>query len=952
VAVVFGNPFVFRVKRPMNQQNLPKATESELFELLIENVKDYAIFIVDPQNRVRSWNPGAQRLLGYAEEEIIGQSASRFFTEEDIADEVPQREMARALETGRGEGDRWHLRKDGSRFWAGGTITPLRDEERKLWGFAKIMRDRTLLKRHEDALKESLAYAEAVVETVRKPLLVLGADLRVKTANHAFYHTFRVSAHDTEGRLIYHLGDHQWDIPQLRTLLEDVLPANTSFEGFEMEHQFGVVGRKVLLLNARRLRHEDEGTDLILLAIEDITQRKRAEEERLQIETRFTSLVKNIKEHAIFTMDVRGHITSWNVEAERILGYSEGEILGQSFSLISTPADIEAGAPGEELRIAVETGRAVDEKWHLRKGGEEFWALGIVTPTYDAQGEHTGYSKILRDMTAQKLAVSDLKRAHQKAETKVQERTAELGRAKEGLRKEIVEQRRTKEGLRASEERYRRIVETTPDGIWTLDTEQRTTFVNAKMAEMLGYTVDEMMDRSLFDFMDEEAKPIAVASLERGKNWTEEQLDFKFRRKDGSALWSTVSSAAIMESGRYDGSLAIVTDITQRNALEQQLRQAQKMEAFGQLAGGVAHDFNNLLTIILGYSELQLESLPPDDANRVLIEAIRDAGGRAALLTRQLLAFCRKQIVQPQVLALNTVVTSAEQMLGRLIGEDMNLTTVLSPGLDRVKVDPGQLEQVIMNLVVNARDAMPQGGKITIETANVDLDESFSQSHSEVKPGRYVLLAVSDTGCGMSEEVKQRIFEPFFTTKDIGKGTGLGLATVFGIVKQSGGHVGVYSEVGHGTTFKIYLPSVDEIVPELQKTTVTDTTGTETILVVEDDAALRTMVRLTLQGKGYTLLEAPGGEEAIGLCESHEGPIHLLISDVVMPSMGGQQLGEQIKARRPETRILFVSGYTDDAVVRHGVLQAKVHFLQKPFTLDALSRKVRALLDMPASTRR
>jgi two-component system, cell cycle sensor histidine kinase and response regulator CckA len=418
--------------------------------------------------------------------------------------------------------------------------------------------------------------------------------------------------------------------------------------------------------------------------------------------------------------------------------------------------------------------------------------------------------------------------------------------------------------------------------------------------------------------------------------------------KDGRTItceW--LNTPLFEEDGRFAGILCLAQDVTERLALEEQFRQAQKMEAFGQLAGGVAHDFNNLLTVISGYSELLLETLPADDPNREMIQEILKAGVRAALLTRQLLAFSRKQLVQPQVLDLNAVVASTEKMLGRLIGEDMNLTTVLAHGLDRVKVDPGQVEQVIMNLVVNARDAMPEGGRITIETANVDLDESYAQSQLRVKPGRYVLLAVSDVGCGMSEEVKARIFEPFFTTKEAGMGTGLGLATVFGIVKQSGGHVRVHSKVGHGTTFKIYLPSVTEAVSPnpMEERPATVLTGDETILLVEDEERVRAITRLALQTNGYTVLEAANGVEAIGVAKQYAGPIHLLVSDVVMPQMGGRQLAERLKALHPQMRTLFVSGYTDDAVVRRGVLQAEVAFLQKPFSMDALHRKVRGVLN-------
>ncbi len=336
-----------------HQQTIREATEGELFRLLVENVKDYAIFVVDPGGRIRSWNPGAERLLGYSEREIIGAPIARFFLPEDVRDGVPLREIKNAMASVRGEADRWHVRKDGSRFWTVGSMTPLWDEERNLRGFAKIMRDRTSEKLGDTASKDALAYAEGVVETVREPLLILGADLRVKTANRSFYQTFRVAAKDTEGRLIYHLGDHQWDIPLLRKLLEEILPLKRSFDGFEVEHDFGALGRKVMLLNARRLDQgvdkEGKQTEWILLAIEDITARRRAEEERQQRETSFTSLVKNIKDHAILTMDPEGRNTSWNVEAERIVGSTEAEILGQSFSLIFTPEDIAAGVPGREV---------------------------------------------------------------------------------------------------------------------------------------------------------------------------------------------------------------------------------------------------------------------------------------------------------------------------------------------------------------------------------------------------------------------------------------------------------------------------------------------------------------------------------------------------------------------------------------------------------------------------
>jgi two-component system cell cycle sensor histidine kinase/response regulator CckA len=1026
---------------PQYQQTNLETTESELFRLLVENVKDYAIFVVDPDGRVRSWNPGAERLLGYSEDEIIGQPVALFFTPEDVQGGVPRREMGTAVKTGRGEDERWHVRKDGSRFWSGGTITPLWDEERNLRGFAKIMRDRTSQKQSADALKDALAYIHGMVDTVREPLLVLGSDLRVKTANRSFYQSFRVSTQETEGRLIYHLGDGQWNIPRLQTLLEEILPRDTSFDGFEVEHDFGAVGRRVMLLNARRFYREGNHTELILLAIEDVTERRQAEAKRREVETRFTSLVKNIKKHSILTTDLDGRITSWNVEAERILGYSEAEILGKSFSFIFTPEDVQDGKPEKELHKAREDGWAEDECWYVRKGGERFWALDIVTPMYDASGSPTGFSKILRDMTERKQAENN--EALRKSDERFLELTAHLhqvlwimdaqeskmlyvspgyekmwGRSCQslidhstsyfegihpldqemmlrefaamfqtgdidvefrilrpdesvnwvwmrgypvseqgrvvrlvGIIEDVTEKRLLAGQRDALLARLQLHIERMPLAYILFDAEPRVVDWNPTAERIFGYTKQEALGISPSDFYPPSFRRDADEILRRirGGDMGAHSVNENVTKDGRTITCEWLNTPLFEEDGRFAGILSLAQDVTERLALEEQFRQAQKMEAFGQLAGGVAHDFNNLLTVISGYSEMLLEILPPADPNREMIQEILKAGVRAALLTRQLLVFSRKQLVQLQVLDLNAVVASTEKMLGRLIGEDMNMTTVLAPDLERVKVDPGQVEQVIVNLVVNARDAMPQGGRITIETANVDLDESYAQSHVGVTPGRYVLLAVSDAGCGMSEEVKARIFEPFFTTKEVGKGTGLGLATVFGIVKQSGGHLRVHSETGRGTTFKIYLPSVADVIPAAQAQTESAPvlTGTETILLVEDEKAVRAMAGFALRTNGYTLVEAADGEEAVRLCERHEGPIHLLVTDVVMPRMGGRQLTERLKTLHPEMRVLFVSGYTDDAVVRHGILQAQVQFLQKPFTVDALIRKVRAVLDGP-----
>ncbi|NLE75814.1 MAG: response regulator, partial [Chloroflexi bacterium] len=391
----------------------------------------------------------------------------------------------------------------------------------------------------------------------------------------------------------------------------------------------------------------------------------------------------------------------------------------------------------------------------------------------------------------------------------------------------------------------------------------------------------------------------------------------------------------------------VVTDISDRKQMEAQFLQAQKMETVGRLAGGVAHDFNNLLTAISGYSTLALDNLGPTDPLREDIEQVIKASNRAAALTRQLLAFSRRQIIQPRIVNLNDLMLELDKMLRRLIGEDIEMVTLPAPGLGSVRVDPTQIEQILVNLAVNARDAMTEGGKLTIETDNVALDREYALHHVGVVPGEYVMLAVSDTGCGIPEDVRARIFEPFFTAKDVGKGSGLGLPIVYGIVKQHGGHIFVYSEEGHGTSFKIYLPQVaGQPTPTANQPPVSKLpTGTETVLLVEDEPLVRAMAKRILLGQGYTVLEASNGDEAIWLAQEHLGEIHLLLTDVVMPGMSGKELSWRLQTLRPTLRILYISGYASNAIVHGGVLDQGTEFLQKPFTISTLAHKVREVLE-------
>jgi len=504
------------------------------------------------------------------------------------------------------------------------------------------------------------------------------------------------------------------------------------------------------------------------------------------------------------------------------------------------------------------------------------------------------------------------------------------------------------------EQRLQSMLRSVPDVLFSLGPDgSEVHYISPAAAHVFGYTPEEMAaERGLWyqRLSPEDAAQVRACRERAAATGQLQTVEYRFRRRDDTVRWIETSYIPARDGRgtvlRLDG---ISRDITEQRKLEEQFRQAQKMEAVGRLAGGVAHDFNNLLTVITSYSDILLEDLAPQDPRREDVEEIRKAAVSAAGLTHQLLAFSRQQVLEPRVLDVNAVLASAEKLLKRLLGEDIELVTALTPQLGAVKADPGQLEQVIVNLAVNARDAMPDGGKLTIETAKADMDEAYVWDHPLAKPGPYVMLAVSDTGVGMDEQTQRRIFEPFFTTKEAGKGTGLGLATVYGIVKQSGGFIWVYSELGNGTTFKIYLPRVDEPVETVTAPVAPTESlrGTETVLLVEDAAAVRAVTRQVLDRLGYTVLEAPNGAAALHLATKHHGPIQLLLTDVIMPELGGRQLAEQLTALRPELRVLYASGYTDDAVVRHGVLKPGIAYLQKPFTPEVLARKVREVLDSP-----
>ena len=636
----------------------------------------------------------------------------------------------------------------------------------------------------------------------------------------------------------------------------------------------------------------------------DITNRKQAEEALRESEERFRSLVEN-STVGIYRTTPDGHVIMANPALVKMIGYD-------SFKDLAS--------------------RNLEEK-----GVEPQYARRTFRERMEREGEIRGLEAAWTRTDGSVIFIRESARAIRNQDGSVQ--------YYDGIVEDITEHKRV------DAERIRMVtaIEQAAEAVMITDAQGEVQYVNPAFTAITGYSRSEILGKNPRALQSGEQDAAFYEKMWRalraGRVWHGEVID---RGKDGSLYKEEMTITPVRdETGEVTHFIAIMRDITAQKRLEEQFRQAQKMEAVGRLAAGVAHDFNNLLTIINGYSELMIERLPAQDAMRASATEIRDAGLRAAGLTRQLLAFSRQQVFTPQVLDLNTVVGNLQKMLGRLVGEDIEMTFIQGEALSPVRADPGQIEQVVMNLVVNSRDAMPKGGKLTIETRNAEVDKTIARSHYPMPAGSYVMLAVTDTGCGMDKTIQSRIFEPFFTTKDRDKGTGLGLATVYGIVKQSGGFIWVYSEPGHGATFKIYMPVVEEVsrtsgIEEAAARAV----GSETVLLSEDDDKVRSLARIVLETRGYKVLETRNGQEALLLGGEYKRPIHLLLTDVVMPGTGGRELGERLATIHRETKILYMSGYTDDTVVRHGMLESGAAFLQKPFTPEALAQKVREVLDL------
>ncbi len=643
--------------------------------------------------------------------------------------------------------------------------------------------------------------------------------------------------------------------------------------------------------------------------IQDITERKRAEDALRESDKRFQALLDN-SPNLIFIKDTEGHYLLINKEFESALGVGQEQIRGKKDEEVF-PREQGLAFRANDLRVLHACVPMEFEELALQEGSLHT-SIVHKFPLFDANGKIYATGGIATDITKRKQA---------------------------------------EEELRHREEQYRRLIENTPDVVWKADEHGRVFFISEKIEKVFGYTRAEIYskgERLWFGRMHPDDRgPVREAYT---KLFQENRpFDVEYRIQHGDAHWMWWHDRAALIAGRPEERHAegLLSDVTERKQMEQQLRQKHKMEAIGQLAGGLAHDFNNLLTVIKGNSDILSDTTAQSAAQQRSVEQIRKAADRAASLTRQLLAFTRMQVLQPTVLDLNAVVAELSKMLPRLIGENIEFLLVPDLKLGRVKADRGQLEQIIMNLAVNARDAMPHGGNLVVETKNFVMDEAYAHKHPPAKPGQYVLLAVSDTGHGMDAETQSHIFEPFFTTKEQGKGTGLGLATVYGIVKQSSGFIWLYSEPGRGTTFEVYLPRVDESfeLTQPRKQAVVATRGTETLLLAEDEEAVRELVAGFLRQNGYTVLEAKNGVEALLLAEQQDSTIHMLLTDLMMPKMGGWELAERLLAQRPGLKVLYVSGYSEYTSDQRATKDWRGAFVQKPFSMDVLGQKVREVLE-------
>ena len=911
-----------KIARDITAQKRAEKSQS-LLAAIVDSSED-AIISLDRDDRVQTWNQSAERLFGYTAAEAF--ERSEFLIPPHLIADI--RDKNRRI--WRGDHippfESVRLRKGGESVEVSISMSAVRVDGR-IVAKSTIFRDLS----HRNRTEQENRMLRSIIDYSPEFIAVSHLNERVIFVNRAGQALLGLHGDEEASRTTvadYHSVE---EMDRIGREIMPVLRGGGSTRGeiaFRHFRTGAAIPAEAIIFGIPNL--EDSKPTFLACVAHDITERKQIEnqlfesKEELRQQARVLQSILDNMSDGVVVADERGKFVLFNPAAERMLNLgktdSEPSEWQKVYSLYMP--DGRTPYPTEELPLvralrgeeceAVEMVVNHDRVWESR------WISVNARPMHDNAGKLRGGIAVIRNVTEKKQA-------------------------------EIA--------LQKSESRLKHVLASSPAILFTLRIADsaigRINWISDNLKEILGYSPEETYGEGwwLKHIHPEERDEIVARGRDNLFGQGHAAEEYRFRHRNGHYVWTRSEMRLIRnETGESVEAVGAWSDISAHKHLEDQFHQAQKMEAFGQLAGGVAHDFNNLLTIINGYSDLVLQSLPKEHPSRKLVAEIYKAGERSAGLTRQLLAFSRQQILAPQVLNLNEVVAGTDKMLRRLIGEDIRLTTTLNSEPWAIRADPGQIEQVLLNLAVNARDAMPTGGRLTIETRNIELDETYTLTHKDSRPGPHVLLSVADTGTGMTPEIMAKIFEPFFTTKGPGKGTGLGLATVYGIVRQSGGHVAVYSEFDVGTTFKVYLPRAEQKsgVAKPQSRVLAPPRGSETILIAEDEAGVRILSRYVLTECGYKVLEADDGNEALKVAAAYEGPIHLLITDVVMPGQGGRAVAEQMTQLNPRIKVLYVSGYTDDAVIRHGVLREGVSFLQKPFSPVALAIKVREVLDAPA----
>ena len=913
---------------------------------MILNSAGDGIFGLDREGRLTFVNRASARMLGYEPEEIIGRNGHELWhhTKADgtryTESECPIFAVLRDGTTRNGTEDVF-WRKDGSSFPVEYISTAIRESE-EVVGAVVTFRDITARQRAERAQRQAEERFRSIFENAVEGIYQSTPDGRFISVNPAMARMFGYASADEMIEAISDIGREFYLDRSHRDEFKRAMEKGDFVAGLETQVQRKDGTRIWISETSRAVRNVIGRVCYYEGTIEDVTSRKRAEAERhvsfeiihaANVTDNLDALLHRIHQALTRVLYAENCFVALH---DPVTGIFSFPFFADKYDAAFPPQSMDRSCTSYVFRkgeAALISQRVFDDL--LAQGEVEL--VGTPSPSW------IGVPLRTPSATIGVLVVQNYE-----DENAYTHRDLEFLTSVGGQIALAIERKRAETALRESEARLRVLVEQLPAVLWTTDTELRFTSSVGAGLSRLGLKPQEVVGTSLHEYFQTDDRSFTpIAAHRRALNGE----SITFHMEWGGGSYACHAEPLRDGNGLVSGVISMALDVTDRKQLEAQLRQAQKMEAVGRLAGGIAHDFNNLLMVIQGYTELLLDRLGGEHPLRRNAEQIRDASQRAAGLTRQLLAFSRKQMLDPQVLNIQDVVSEMEKMLRRLIGEDIELATMSPPEPWFVRADRSQIEQVILNLAVNSRDAMPDGGKLTIETSNVELDSSYSR-HAVVEPGEYVMLAVSDTGTGMDASTQAHVFEPFFTTKEKGKGTGLGLATVYGIVKQSGGYIWVYSEVGKGATFKVYLPRVSGEEHQAAKKVDVQASkhGCETILLVEDEKGVRDLAREYLAQEGYEVLEAQNANDALKLARTHTGAIQLLFTDVVMAGMSGRQLAEEMQKLRPEIRVLYMSGYTDEAIVNHGLLGRGTVLLQKPFTLSSLALKVRETLDQGSNS--